>query len=167
MARITAKAFRLKMLKEFANIQKAFRRTVADKLGDKINDSIRKGKSPVSGGSRRLPKYSQSYTSAMQGSVKGTDGKNYSSKRPRPVNLTVSGDTLNSQKSKITSRGVHISYTKTVNGKNIAAIHNDGDGVPARRMLPDRNGEKFSREIQNDVLKIATLEMKKAATKLN
>jgi hypothetical protein len=170
MAKITSKQLVDKLTKGFDSIQKAFRGSLKSSIGKKINDTIGKGRTPVKGGSRRLAGYSDSYKETIKNSqAKGTDGRVHRNKRQRPVNLTVSGDMLKSQKVTLTPKGVNITYTQKVDGKNIAAQHNDGDpgrGLPERRILPNRRGEEFSKEVQQHVERIANISVKKAIRKL-
>lgn len=178
MAKTTFRKLREALIKELNNTQKEFRRSVARFIGPEIRETLMKGNSPVAKGPRRQPEYSDEYLMQMgvvrvqniatrkitqrkarrgaKSSVMGTDGKMYNTKRPRPVNLNVSGDMHASQRTKVTKKGVEVTYTKKVDGRNVAADHNDGYGkLPERRILPNRPGEEFSRRIQSKLKKMA------------
>lgn len=173
MARITAKAFKAKVLKNFESLQAKFRARVAGSIGEQITDALMDGRRVVKGAASRLKRYSPSYTKQIKdsgGRVKGTDGKNHSGKRVRPVNLNVSGKMHDGQRVSITRNGVEIKYTHKFKGVNIAAVHNEGDSgrnLPARRILPTKRGEVFSRNIQKSIQEAAKAEVKKTIRTIN
>jgi hypothetical protein len=104
--------------------------------------SSERGASPVEG-EKRFVEYSPSYKKAIK---KGR----YGSKKIRPVNLHLSGDMLKSIKSKKTSDGFSISFTKTVKGKNLAEIHSfegAGKSKTIRKILPSEN-EEYKKSIK-------------------
>jgi hypothetical protein len=125
---------------------------------------IKKGTSVVQG-EGRFQKYSDGYVRAIKGIVlfKTKDGQEVSFKTPKtkglgvgkkqsPVNLTVSGDMLDSLKF-IKSNGT-LKFTS-----KLARYHNDGEGnLPERRLLPNRDGERFNprvRKVLRDSLSAA------------
>lgn len=110
-------------------------------LEEDIVSSIERGASPVEK-EKRFVKYSDSYTEAIK---KGR----YGNKKVRPVNLKLSGDMLKSIKSKKTADGFKTSFTKMVNGKNLAEIHSfegAGKSKTIRKILPGE-GENYKRSV--------------------
>lgn len=173
MARVNAAVLKRKLRGEFELLQKKFRDTMAKTVGAKINDTIAQGRTPVKGGASRFQEYSASYKRQIEendGVIRGTDGRLNTGKRVRPVNLFVSGDMLKSQKVEKTPKGVAVSYSKRVDGKNIAAVHNNGDpsrNLPARRILPTKRGEEFSREVKNHITGTAKKLVIRTVQKIN
>ena len=145
--------------------QKQFRQEFARVVVPLIQDQVARGTSPVKG-KRRFPKYSAMYKGAMkEGPIEGTDGAKYT-KTQSPVNLFVSGDTMRSLKARATNDGIEITFTKTLNGENIAAAHNEGRGrLPKRRLLPTNPGEEFERKIEKPMRIIATDALRTAIKK--
>ena len=135
--------------------QKSFRKAALRKVAPMIRASIERGVSPVAG-EGRFEQYSDSYKEQMvEYGVTGSDG-NLWDKKPRPVNLTVSAGMLKSLKITLDKMlGVVVTFTKKVKGKNLAAIHNNGDGVTERRLLPTVAREKFNRPIQKTIEELA------------
>lgn len=145
-----------------APVRKDFLAEVQQSFGDRVNQVILSGTSPVAGFGR-FDDYSDSYkaeinsatgTAKLQSSTKkqgvsmnmrisATQNKMVNNgKRLRPVNLKVTGDLLASQVLSVGPNGVSMSYTDQ---KFI--YHNEtgaGKSHVLRRMLPTRKGEKFS-----------------------
>jgi len=124
--------------------QKEFARSVPKTFGKDINDEIQAGKSPVKG-KARFSRYKPSYTQAIK--KKRLPEKN---KRIRPVNLTLSGDMLKTQRIRQTGRKVNVKYTSP-----IAVFHNEGTpNMDRRAILPDGR-EEFSRTLTNKLVRQA------------
>ena len=96
-----------------------------------------------------------SFRTAKNGKVfpikPGIDGELFKAfrKRRSPVNLTLSGQLLDSIFSKITKEGLVIGFKD-----KLADIHNRQGASKkkvVRRILPTQKGEKFSRVIQDDI----------------
>ncbi len=114
------------------------KRAMRGTLEKEIKESIERGVSPVHG-KGRFVKYSDTYKEQM-----GT-GK-LRNKKPRPVNLTLTGKLLKSLRVRITNKGLSISFDN-----KLADIHNRegaGKSKTVRRMLPTEKGEQFSRSIR-------------------
>lgn len=138
--------FELNFLK---NIQSAVKKTAFNGLPDAIRRSIEKGVSPVQGGGR-FKRYSDSYRKAIKNdyeSVKEKHGKQ------SPVDMTLTGDMLKSLDIVDSKPGtVRLEFDDPK-----AYYHNNsgaGKSRVIRRLLPDREGEKFSRSVQLTVLGI-------------
>jgi hypothetical protein len=101
-----------------------------------VIDSIKAGSSPVNG-QGSFQDYSKSYTKSISKGSYREFGK-----RKKPVNLTLSGDLLNSFKSKITSDYVNIVFDNVKFN-----YHNGSEAKVKRRLLPTNNGEIFKLSI--------------------
>ncbi len=138
--------FRLAAMKEaMPKAKEVFNNLASFKLGQEVNREISSGKSPVQGVGR-FKDYSDSYKDAIEeneGIMRGTDGKLWSGKRVRPVNLFVSGTMQKSQRITEKDGKIQLSYTS-----KFAVYHNVGTlKMPRRPMLPTDKGETFSRSI--------------------
>ena len=115
--------------------------------------TIEKGISPVNqktaepkntGGKSRYQKYSQSYIDQM-----GTGSGDLATKKQTPRNLVLSGKMLKSIKSRKAKN-----YVRDWFSDYKAKYHNEegaGKSKVIRRMLP-KDGEEFSRNIQNKIV---------------
>lgn len=133
---------------------------------------IRKGTSVVQG-EGRFTKYSDGYVRSIKGVVlfKTKDGREVSFKTPKtkglgvgkkqsPVNLTVSGDMLDSLK--FTKSNGILKFTS-----KLAKYHNDGEGnLPERRLLPNRDGERFNPRVRKVLRDSLAAAVKKQARSL-
>lgn len=153
-----------------------------------IVNLIKKGISPVNqktaksrntGGRTRFQRYSDSYREAMQGKAAywtkngkviraPIDQKDkelvqfsrqlYGNKKPRPVNMKLSGKMLNSIKHRVNKKSLTVYFDDKK-----AVYHNvDGAGKSKvlRRLLP-RRGEDFSRLIQKKINETVAKETRK------
>ena len=147
MARITGVRSKLavKALRKFLKkSQKNFGILAKPVIGKAIDRNIEAGISPVKGGGR-FKKYSDSYKDQIEeneGIIMGSDGNLNIGKRPRPVNLFVSGKARKSLKVKRTAKGVTVKYKSKIMG-----FHNAGAGSLPRRAVIPKDGEKFTRKI--------------------
>lgn len=121
-------------------------------LVDIILGFIRKGTSVVQG-EGRFQKYSDSY-------IKAIKDNRYPGKKRSPVNLTQSGDMLDSLKFQ-KSDGI-LKFTS-----KLAKYHNDGEGnLPERRLLPNRDGERFNPRVRKVLRDSLSAAVKKQARSL-
>jgi hypothetical protein len=121
-------------------------------LVDTIVGFIRKGVSVVQG-EGRFKEYSDGY-------IKAIKDKRYPGKKRSPVNLTQSGDMLNSLKFQ-KSDGI-LKFTSP-----LAQYHNDGEGnLPERRLLPNRDGERFNPRVRKILRDSLAAAVKKQARSL-
>jgi hypothetical protein len=137
MARVKVKVDTRKLRGSLNKVTPALNKNVKKTLPRLIIAFIKKGISPVKG-QGRLVKYSNSYKKSIQkGYVKNKT-------RPRPVNLTQTGDMLSSIRATGSARGgVTIKFTDEK-----ADYHNNGTNkIPRRAMLPTETGEEFSKNI--------------------
>jgi hypothetical protein len=172
----------------FAKREKRVYLAIARFIKRDIRDLIEKGVSPVNqksankpntGNRSRFQKYSKSYTEAMQGKAAywtkngkvirvPIDQKDkelvqfsrqlYGNKKPRPVNMKLSGKMLNSLKHRINKKSLTVYFDDKK-----AVYHNvDGAGKSKvlRRLLP-RRGEEFSRLIQKKINETVAKEVRK------
>ena len=129
-------------------IQAGFKAVKFDDVIVIIKDLITKGVSPVQGGGR-FKRYSQSYRDAIDG--EGDIGKAKSGKKS-PVDMTLSGEMMDSLNSVDKSGKVFIEFDDPK-----AVFHNDagaGKSKVIRRLLPNRDGESFSRNVQRRIYEI-------------
>jgi hypothetical protein len=108
-----------------------------------VDGAISKGRSPVKG-MGRFKEYSESYKKQISSSLKSKHGK-----RKRPVNLRLKGDLHKSFELKKAEKGFWFIFTDKK-----ASWHNDGvpeNNLPARPILPDKPGQKFSKLIEKDL----------------
>jgi hypothetical protein len=122
---------------------------VRDVVVDEIRDHISEGKSPVAG--KKFKHYSSGYAK-----IKG---------RKRPVDMTVSGDMLKSLSSKKTKTSFFVFFKS-----KIAEYHDSlgaGRSKIIRRLLPTKRGERFTKVIQNRIIKALNDAVKKAVSKSN
>jgi hypothetical protein len=137
----------------------AFDASVLSDFGAEVNRVVKTGQSPVKLWGRQR-EYSESYKAAIKSGrgIRGTDGSISRSKRVRPVNLTVSGAMLASQKTSKTRDGVRIEYRSPV-----AAWHNRGTlRMPARPILPTDDGDVFNRSLTRFLYDLAKKAVYKA-----
>ena len=142
---------RLKALKFSELAKPRFFDKVSRFIKDEIVNTIQKGISPVNqkktskpntSGRSRFGEYSDSYKRSF-GSSRAPN------KKKRPVNLTLTGKMLNSIKVRKTRE-----YVKVWFADEKAKYHNDegaGRSKIIRRLLP-KDGEQFSRNIQNKIV---------------
>jgi hypothetical protein len=132
-----------------------------DWLPPLIVSTIKRGISPVQGGGR-FKRYSDSYRDAISkasGEAKKKEGQ------LSPVNMTLTGEMNNSLEAKKSSKSgaVTIQFDDPK-----AYFHNNsgaGNSRAIRRLLPDRKGERFSRNIQEKILETFKELARKAAGK--
>ena len=134
-----------KIISELKGVQKEIInrgwKEASELLEEDIVSSIERGASPVEK-ENRFVKYSDSYTKAIK------EGR-HGNKKLRPVNLKLSGEMLASIKSKKTSTGFSTSFSKMVNGKNLAEIHSfegAGKSKTIRKILPGKD-EQYKRAV--------------------
>lgn len=152
-----------KLIQDIKILEKAVIRTGGERASEYMKEdivkSIERGQSPVEG-EKRFEKYSKSYTTSIK---KGR----YPGKKIRPVNLKLTGDLLKSIKSKLTSNGFSIFFSKTVNGKNLAEIHSfegAGKSKTIRKILPEQNEEykkSIKRRATEHLVKVTNNELEK------
>jgi len=112
---------------------------------DIIKDLIKKGISPVQGGGR-FKRYSESYRDAIDGD--GEIAKQKAGKKS-PVDMTLTGEMMQSLDVKDRQSRVFIEFEDEK-----AFYHNTsgaGKSKVIRRLLPDREGERFSRQVQERI----------------
>jgi hypothetical protein len=127
------------------NVIKGSQRRLGEPLLESVKKEISIGKSPVDG-ETRFRGYSDGYIT----SIKRGLGSRYG-KRPRPVNLNLTGKMLASGTTKPVENGIEVSFKDKK-----AEYHNDmgaGKSKVIRRLLPTRPGETFSRTIWKKVNK--------------
>lgn len=111
-----------------------------------IDDSILLGISPVEG-ERKFDAYSQRYTDAIK------SGKfNRFGKKPRPINLNLSGDMLESFFVKASGNGLVIGFNDEKAVKH--TVTGVGYKKTKRKMLPISRGEDFKRKIKTTIVSI-------------
>jgi hypothetical protein len=144
------------------DITKEINKTFWEKLNQSnivgvVRNVILAGISPVKGAGSRFQKYSKGYLNKISGKVEFTTkegekvrfnarSKNIpSDKKKSPVNLKLSGEMLKSLRFNKKNGEMYFKDEK-------AYWHNDGEGsLPVRRLIPDKDGEEFSRLIQNKI----------------
>lgn len=134
--------------KQILKAQDEFLENANDEIPKLIISQISKGISPVAG-EPRFAEYSKSYKQQMK------DGQlDAFSKKPRPVNLKLTGILLDSLVTKINkSRGVlHIEFTDPL--AEIHTVQGAGKSKTIRKMLPMQEGEEFNRVITQRIKKI-------------
>lgn len=143
MAKITIK-------KGFMNIPKKvkekFRAAQLSYLVGLIKELYQKGISPVRGGGR-FKRYSDSYREQIK---RGTGEAGLKNNQVSPVNLTLTGEMGDSLKVRDSGGRTFVEFDDPK-----AYFHNTsgvGKSRVIRRLLPDRQGEKFSREIEQRIL---------------
>lgn len=100
-----------------------------------IEKNILKGRSPVFGAGK-YEKYSSSYKKQIRRSLSSFG------KKPRPVNLKLSGQLLSTFFVKFKGKGIKVGFSDKV-----AEFHNEGtSNMPQRKMIPGK-GEKFNQSI--------------------
>lgn len=142
-------------------VQRSFVKQMPKVLSREIKEDIASGLSPVKGAGV-YPKYSKDYGRRVKG-------------RRRPVDLFLSGKLLNSLKISFSRIGI---LTVEFTDKK-AAFHNGNDagkkkqgaklsnGLPVRRMLPDRRGEQFNNGIRKTIDRLLDRIIKREVTKQN
>lgn len=113
-----------------------------------IKDQIQRGISPVAG-IGRFQKYSTSYRDAIK-SGKGDASKK--SGKVSPVNMTLSGEMLDSLNAKRSGTKLKIGFKDKK-----AAFHNDqgaGKSKVIRRLLPTDDGEKFNAKLLQNIREV-------------
>ncbi|MCA9485962.1 MAG: hypothetical protein KC506_03910 [Nanoarchaeota archaeon] len=121
---------------KFEFLQKKIAGAVGNELRKEVLSSIKRGVSPVKG-QGRFQKYSESYTGIIKRGIKN--------KRVSPVNLTLSGELLDSIYVKLNNNKITIGFSDEK-----FEYHNkpeSGSNMPARRLLPTEPGEEFSKSI--------------------
>lgn len=122
-----------------------------------VDDSIKKGFSPVRGGKSQYQKYSKSYADAIKA------GRVFPKTSIRPVDLTVSGEMLDSFELDRNSKNILFRFTD-----RLAKYHNDlgaGKSKVIRRMLP-KSGERFKTNIEKQILEWLQEALDKIVAKL-
>lgn len=141
------------------DIFKRFSKSVKDEnILQIIKDLILAGVSPVSGVARRFQKYSVGYKAFIK--------KKKKSKNPTKVNMTLSGEMMDSMflKDNNSKQTILIGFTDKK-----AEYHNDlgaGKSRVIRRLLPNKKGEEFVKNV-NVKLKQLSKETTKKALALN
>lgn len=140
----------LALVNALPEIRAAFNKDVEPTLAAEIVQQIQSGTSPVKG-QGRFKDYSDSYKDTIErqeGVVKGTDGSFWTEKKVRPVNLTVSGETLKSIQVKVVGDEIQVDFAA-----KSAAWHNGGNPkIPRRAILPTLPGEEFSTTLSRFLL---------------
>ena len=145
MAKIRIKTSYQNIVKDAKKQFKANRLKV---LVDLIKELITKGISPVEGGGR-FKRYSESYREQISKEYGQAEKKN---RQLSPVNMTLTGDMMKSLDIKDKGDQVFIEFDDPK-----AYFHNDagaGKSKTIRRLLPNRDGERFSRNVQNRFVEI-------------
>lgn len=140
-------------------LREQFKRQMPKVVNNLIKEKILGGSSPVEG-FKKFPPYSVEYSK-----LKG---------KKAPVDLFVTGDLIESLK--VSTKG--LGEIKAAFTDKKAAFHNGNsegirkqgqklsNGLPVRRVLPDRSGEKFTKSILNKILsktnRIASQEVNKS-----
>lgn len=148
--RIKANVDTKKMRDAIEKYRDDFIKQTTDELKPLILNEIENGRSPV-GGFGRFVKYSNSYLKQIK--------RGLFDKKPRPVNLTLSGQLLNTLQ--ITPKKSDIEITFTDELFNVHNRDGAGKSKTVRRMLPTNKGEQFSRSITLRFREIATQIAKK------
>lgn len=150
-------AFKIKAIIDSGKLKKSvekyrddFIQQTTAELKPLILNEIENGRSPVAGFGR-FKKYSESYLKLIR--------RGYFDKKERPVNLTLSGQLLNSLQ--ITPKKSDIEITFTDDLFNIHNKDGAGKSKTVRRMLPTNKGEQFSRSITLRFREIASQVAKK------
>lgn len=149
------KKFNFKKLS--SKVSNEFIKKASEEVKPLIVDTILKGASPVKG-YKRFENYSPSYRDAIRKGRYSSEGK-----RPRPVNLFLTGRMLKSIKSVITKNGFTVWFTDKK-----AKYHNDigvGAAGTIRKMLPG-NGEELSAPISLALKKLLRKIVKDETTRL-
>jgi phage gpG-like protein len=126
--------------KKLGKLKEAALPTIERTLEIEILKNIKSGVSPVKGQGFFVP-YSKSYTDAI---IAGRYRK--FGKRRRPINLTLSGDLLDSFFIKAGEKKITLGFTN-----ELAEIHNTlgaSKKKVIRRLLPTESGEKFNDSIE-------------------
>lgn len=106
-----------------------------------IQNLIKKGISPVEGFGR-FQRYSDSYRNSIR-------NKSIDKKTVSPVNLFLTGEMLESLRAIRKNDKVFVEFTDEK-----ARYHQDGsDKMPMRRVLPEKRGEKFTKRVQQLIMK--------------
>jgi hypothetical protein len=145
-----AKVDSKEMKKSLNKYRDEFIKQTSNELQGLILNEIENGRSPVQGFGR-FAKYSDSYLKQIN--------RGLFDKKPRPVNLTLSGQLLNTLKITPKESDIEITFTD-----ELFDVHNKqgaGKSKTVRRMLPTNKGEKFSRSITLRFAEIASLVAKK------
>ena len=138
------------MKKAIEKYKNEFIEQTSGELKGLILNEIENGRSPV-GGFGRFVKYSDSYLRQIK--------KGLFDKKPRPVNLTLSGQLLSTLKITPKKSDIEITFTD-----ELFDVHNKqgaGKSKVIRRMLPTNKGEQFSRSITLRFREIASQVAKK------
>ncbi len=109
-----------------------------------VDNSISKGISPVEG-KGKFQKYSKSYKDAIKAGRYAKYSKTIS-----PVNMKLSGEMLESFDVKENGNSLKVSFDH-----ELAEIHNDkgaGQSKVIRRLLPNKQGERFKASILRGIL---------------
>lgn len=142
-------------------VQRSFQKRLPKILNQEIKEDILSGLSPVKGAGV-FPRYSKDYGRRVKG-------------RRSPVDLFLSGKLLDSLK--ILSSKIGILTVEFTDKK--AAFHNGNiegkskqgaklsNGLPVRRMLPDRRGEQFNNGIRKTIDRLLDRIIKREVTKQN
>ncbi len=138
--------------KKVARYKKKAKKELPKVLQKAIVETIQSGQSPVEG--FKFEPYSDVYLDEIE------NGKYFNfSKRKSPVNMTLSGDMLNSFFVKDTNKGVQLGFDNS-----LAEIHNSkgaGKSKVIRRLLPTNKGERFKRTIRSDIREVLQSIIKK------
>lgn len=98
----------------------------------------------------RASKEAKDQTNKIRAYIKENNDKKFKGKKKSPVNLKLSGKMLDSMKSYQTVKGLMVYFTDKK-----AEWHNEGvpeNNLPARRLLPNKSGEEFNRNIFNRIM---------------
>jgi len=138
------------------DIKKEFIKSASDDAERLIVGEIKRGFSPVASYGK-FDAYSESYKKAILA------GRVMPKTEVRPVDLTVSGQMLNTFKVSKTSKSIVMEFTD-----KIAKYHNDlgaGASKVIRKMLPS-SGEKFKKTINDDLLDLLKQAVETVVAKL-
>jgi hypothetical protein len=149
--------------KAIDNFNKQLNKGTLEEFKIEVESQIKRGISPVEG-IKRFDKYSESYREAIKeqyGEAKKKKGK------VSPVDMTLSGDMLDSLKVVNRSGKTYLEFTGKETGLR-AYYHNDsgaGKSRKIRRLLPDKDGEKFNSVLQRTLVRIIKEIVKKTRIK--
>lgn len=151
------------MKKALDNFNKQLNKGTLEGLRTEVEAQIKRGISPVEG-VKRFDKYSESYREAIKesyGEAKKKKGK------LSPVDMTLSGDMLDSLE--IVQRGskTYLEFTGKDTGLRAYYHNNSGAGKSRkiRRLLPNKDGEKFNSVLQRKIVEIVKAIVKKTRIK--
>lgn len=165
MARVDFREARKKIEAAIKNASKALKRKDLQDIGNMViadmKSMISKGTSPIRGRGR-FPGYKDSskYPAKIN--------KNYPDKRPRPVNLKLSGDFLDELEAQPATAKVYVGFWDSLSKKKESGHREGVGGQPSRPIIPSKNEEfalsitkKVEREFEKKVDEYLDTELKK------